>query len=70
MKKSNIKNFDELPLFINASILAELFGISKVSAYELMRGDDFPSIKIGKRVLVSKEELIKWIKESSQKPRA
>ena len=67
MKKSMIKNYDELPMFINANLLAELFGVSRASAYELMREKNFPSFRIGKRILVSKENLRTWIESRSEK---
>ena len=67
MKKSMIKNYDELPMFINADLLAELFGVSRASAYELMRERTFPSFRIGKRILVSRENLIAWVESRSDK---
>ena len=67
MKKSMIKNYDELPMFINADLLAELFGVSRASAYELMRERNFPSFRIGKRILVSRENLIAWVESRSEK---
>lgn len=67
MKKSMIKNYDELPMFINANLLAELFGVSRASAYELMRERNFPSFRIGKRILVSRENLIAWVESRSEK---
>ena len=67
MKKSMIKNYDELPMFINADLLAELFGVSRASAYELMRERNFPSSRIGKRILVSRENLIAWVESRSEK---
>ena len=62
-----IKNYDELPMFINADLLAELFGVSRASAYELMREKNFPSFRIGKRIVVSKENLRTWIESRSEK---
>jgi excisionase family DNA binding protein len=62
-----IKNYDELPMFINANLLAELFGVSRASAYELMREKNFPSFRIGKRILVSRENLIAWVESRSEK---
>ena len=62
-----IKNYDELPMFINADLLAELFGVSRASAYELMRERNFPSFRIGKRILVSRENLIAWVESRSEK---
>ena len=67
MKKSMIKNYDELPMFINADLLAGLFGVSRASAYELMRERNFPSFRIGKRILVSRENLIAWVESRSEK---
>ena len=67
MKQPTIRNFDELPMFINATILAQLFGVSRASAYELMREKDFPSFRIGKRVLVTKENLVEWIEGRTKK---
>lgn len=54
MKKSIYKNYDELPLFLNAKILAEVLGIAASSAYELMHEKGFPVLKVGNRLLVEK----------------
>nr|WP_317326346.1 helix-turn-helix domain-containing protein [uncultured Flavonifractor sp.] len=35
--------------------------ISDTSAYELMQEEDFLSLRIGKRIVVPKEELRRWI---------
>ena len=61
MKKSIYKNYDELPLFLNAKILAEVLGIAESSAYELMHEKDFPVLKIGNRLLVDKSKFKEWI---------
>ena len=41
--------------------IAKLLGISISSRYELMHGKDFPSLKIGSRLLVPKEKFSEWI---------
>ena len=61
MKKSVFTSYDELPLLLNVKQLAELLGVSDSSVYELIQKDDFPSLRIGKRIVVPKEELRKWI---------
>lgn len=61
MKKSIYKTYDELPLYLNADTVAKLLGISISSAYELMREKDFPSVRIGKRLIVPKENLQAWV---------
>ena len=61
MKESSYKSYDELPLMLNMKQLSDLLGISDVSAYELVQEEDFPSLRIGKRIVVPKEELRRWI---------
>lgn len=62
MKVSKIKSFDELPLFLNADLVAKTLGVAVSTAYELMHEKDFPSVRIGNRFLVPKEEFQAWIK--------
>lgn len=61
MKKSIYKSYDELPLVLNADTVANVLGIATSTAYELMHEKDFPSIKIGSRLLVPKDKFILWI---------
>ena len=49
MKTSQFKDYSELPLFLNAEIIAKVLGISPASSYELMHEADFPVLKIGCR---------------------
>ena len=61
LKLSETKNYDELPLFLNAEKLAKVLGVSISSAYELMHEKDFPSVRIGKRFIVPREDIKAWI---------
>ena len=61
MKKSIYKSYDELPLLPNVKQLADLLGVSDSSVYELIQEDGFPSLRIGKRIVIPKEELREWI---------
>ena len=49
MKESIYKNYDELPLFLNAATVAKALGIAPSSSYELMHEKDFPALRIGNR---------------------
>ena len=60
MKQSNYKSYDELPLFLNADTVAQVLGIAKSSAYELMHEKDFPAIRVGNRMLVEKSKFKAW----------
>ena len=61
LKLSETKNYDDLPLFLNAEMVAKVLGVSISSAYELMHEKDFPSVRIGKRFIVPREDLKVWI---------
>ncbi|MFR7743712.1 MAG: helix-turn-helix transcriptional regulator [Acutalibacteraceae bacterium] len=52
MKESIYKNYDELPLFLNAATVAKVLGIAPSSSYELMHEKDFPAPQIGNRIVV------------------
>jgi hypothetical protein len=47
MQESTFTNYDQLPLFLNAELVAKVLGVSISSAYELMHEEVFPSVRIG-----------------------
>ena len=65
MKRSQYQSYDELPLFLNARMVADALGISPSSGYELMREEGFPALKIGSRVVVPKEKFIAWVERKT-----
>ena len=48
LKESIYKSYDELPLFLNAEMVAKLLGVSPSSAYELMHEKRLPGNACGK----------------------
>ena len=66
MKKSVFTNYDELPLLLNTTQLADLLGVSHSSVYELIQEPSFPSLRIGKRIVIPKEELRQWISNNTK----
>ena len=67
MKESMYKTYEELPLFLNADMVAKVLGVSISTAYEMMHENDFPSLKIGNRLLVPKEKFKQWIEIKTNK---
>lgn len=63
MKESMYKCYEDLPLFLNAATVAKVLGVSPSSGYELMHEPDFPVLKIGSRMVVPKEQFIRWVEE-------
>ena len=66
MKESAYKTYDDLPLFLNADIVAKALGIAPSSAYELMHEKDFPTLCIGNRMVVPKEKFVEWVMRSTK----
>ena len=54
-----------VPKVMNASQVAEYLGISKQGAYNLMNSASFPTLRVGKRLLVSTDRFLEWIGEHS-----
>ncbi len=63
IKQSNFKSYEELPLFLNAKTVAEVLGVSPATSYELLHESGFPSLKIGNRIVVPKEQFIQWVEK-------
>ena len=60
----NKEPFANLPDVLNANQLAEALHLSKAGAYNLLNADDFPTLKIGGRKLVMKQDLLLWLKST------
>lgn len=56
MKKVQFKSYEELPLMLSVPEMAAALGISRAGAYELVRTEGFPALKIGSRIVIPKEE--------------
>ena len=59
--KSTYTNIEDLPLTLNAREAAEVLRISKSKVYELAQSESFPAIRIGKRVVITRDKLIEWL---------
>ena len=55
------KTLEDLPMSLNANDIAAVLFISRTSAYTLMHAKDFPSLTVGKRMVVLKEKFIEWM---------
>lgn len=65
MKLSVYKSYDDLPLFLNAKMVAQVLGVSISTAYEVMHEPGFPTLRVGSRMVVPKEKFIRWVEEQS-----
>ena len=65
MKVSNILSYDDLPLFLNANLVAQVLGVSISTASEVKHEPSFPTLRVGSRMVVPKEKFIQWAEEQS-----
>lgn len=54
-------DIEMLPYTLNAQQVADVLGVSKNTAYTLMHSEGFPTIHIGKRMVVPKQKLLEWM---------
>ena len=67
MKKSIYKTKEEMPLFLTVMDVANLLGISRASAYELVRQENFPKLKIVQgRTIIPRDRFLEWLDEQTR----
>ena len=56
-----------MPMFLTVLDLANLLGISRASAYELVRQENFPKLKIVQgRTIIPRDRLLEWLDEQTR----
>ena len=58
---NSFSSFNDLPLVLNAAQLAGVLNISRANAYNLRHREDVPTLRIGQRMLVSRDKLVQWM---------
>ena len=66
MKEEKIRSYDKLPLTLTVPEVGNVLGISRAKAYDLARSEGFPRMRIGTRILVPRDKLIRWIDEQTE----
>ena len=59
--------FETMPDVMDAKQLAQALQISKAGAYNLLNDPDFPTLRIGERKLMMKNELVEWLKSHTNR---
>ena len=61
MNKSSYKTYDDLPLMLSVPDVAKVLGISRAGAYKLTHSREFPSMKVGSRIIIPKDKFLLWV---------
>lgn len=59
----NPLKLEEVPEFFGPRVLGRIMGIAEGQAYNLARSQGFPAIRVGRKLLISKRGLIRWMQE-------
>lgn len=54
------------PLAVSAAEAARLLGVSRPTLYQYIGREDFPSFRVGNRVLISVSGLQAWIEQQTK----
>ena len=57
-------SLDELPDFCSLEELSKVLQVSRSTAYRMAAQGSIPSLRVGRRVIVPKEHLVRWIDSS------
>lgn len=66
MKDERFRSYGDLPLTLTVPEVGEVLAISRAKAYDLARSEGFPSMRIGTRILVPRDKLIRWIDKETE----
>ena len=54
-------DIEKMPFTLNANQVAEILGVARNTAYTLMYSEGFPTLHVGRRLLVPKDKLLQWM---------
>ena len=64
--KTDVKEYSELPLTLTVEHVAGILMIGINQAYNLVRSQGFPKIKIGRQTVIPKQAFINWMDSQVQ----
>lgn len=66
MDKVSITNWDDLPLVLTMRHIIAIAGVSRDTAFRMVRQRGFPSMRVGKQIRVPKEGFQRWLNEQAR----
>ena len=61
------KNYEDLPGVLSVKELKDYLGISRAGAYQLLHREDFPTLHVASRLLVTKDKLLIWMEQNTDR---
>ena len=67
---TRLKTTNQERLTMTVPECAQLLGVGRNNCYERAKAGEIPSIRVGKRLLIPKVALQKWLDETKNRPQA
>ena len=64
------QDIEDIPMVFGPRELSKILGISKNKAYEVVNRYDFPKIRVGRRIIISKKHFLEWMDANFGKERS
>ena len=65
MAVSTVTDLGALPAVLTMAHIQSTLGISKKTAYDLAHRDDFPAIRLGRTIRVTRDAFVSWLRAQS-----
>jgi len=62
---SSVKDFAELPVMLRVDDVERILGVSRATAFNLVKSKDFPSIRCGRRIIIPRDKFLAWVEEQT-----
>ena len=59
--RNQYTDYEALPLVLEVKDIQNILGISRTTAYALVKQPDFPTFRSGSRIKISKKALFDWM---------
>ena len=66
MLYTNYTDYDQMPVILTTPQLAEILGIGRNAAYELVRSGKIKSVHIGRQIRIPRDSLIQFLSENNR----
>jgi predicted DNA-binding transcriptional regulator AlpA len=63
--KRVFKDASELPMTLAGDDVAAALNISRAGAYNLMKSEGFPRIRVGKRIMTPRKDFLLWMENNT-----
>ncbi len=61
-----ITTAEQLPLVLTVDMVCNIMGISRAKAYELSHSQNFPVIRVGRRIAIPRDNFLRWLDETAR----